>query len=370
MAYQIQIHQQPLSLLAIHGPWDDLLIRSASNTIFMSSAWLRATLTAFGGLDRTVIISVNHHQQWVAAIALQVQAHTVRFLGYQMSDYLDILWDQSLTPKAVITCVKLIFEAIISIFPLTQYDLLLPKMRVSCKSPEILAAIPGIYPVTTHILQAPAIEFLPNHTFRQPKNLKKKLADLGKLGTIGHTTYHTSHQVLNKLPQFFAMHRKRWLFSHMPERAMPVGKEIFYQELVQNLAEINALRFNEISLNEKPIAMHFGTFYNNSYSFYTPTFDPDFSQYSAGRLLIDFIIREAAREKAQEFDFLLGDEAYKFERATTCRKLVNLQIFTSNWQAFTAKFKIKAKSHCKKVLQATGQLQTVQRWLKNYQLAK
>lgn len=370
MSYQIQIHQQPLLLLADTGPWDDLLNRSASNTIFMSSAWLRATVKTFGGLDRTVIISVSHHQQWIAAIALQVESSMVQFLGHQMADYLDILWDRSLKLTAVIECFTLLFKAIDLIFPFSQYDLHLQKIRVAQKSPEILAAISGIYPIITNILQAPAIEFLPDNTFKKSKHVQRKLKCLAKLGSITQTTYDSAYAVLPKLPYFFALHRKRWQHSAYPHRSMPSTHEVFYQALTEYLATTHALRFNELCLNGRPIAYHFGALYHGSYTLYKVAFDPDFSQFSAGQLLIDFVIHEAARENTREFDFSLGDEAYKFERATTCREVVNIQICISDWYTLMAKCKIMALKNFKKILKATGQLQSIRRWKEKYQTGK
>ena len=61
----------------------------------------------------------------------------------------------------------------------------------------------------------------------------------------------------------------------------------------------------------EPVAAWYGWRVGDRYSFYNAGFDPGRSKLSPGMVMLATVIRSAFEEGAREFDFLLGDEAYK-----------------------------------------------------------
>jgi len=96
------------------------------------------------------------------------------------------------------------------------------------------------------------------------------------------------------------------------------------------------LRFTVLQLDGKMIAAHLGWLYAGRFYWYKPTFKISLKKYSPGQVLLKRAIEQAIAENALEFDFLLGNEAYKNRFATKERELVWLEIDTS-WLAATAK---------------------------------
>ena len=64
------------------------------------------------------------------------------------------------------------------------------------------------------------------------------------------------------------------------------------------------------------VAGWYGWRVGDRFSYYQAGFDPAWSRYSVGFLLLAETVREAIAEGAAEYDLLLGDEAFKARFAT------------------------------------------------------
>lgn len=115
--------------------------------------------------------------------------------------------------------------------------------------------------------------------------------------------------VMNTL---FELHKRRWNGTKTPskynnqkekEYALLTAKKLFQNEL---------LHLSYLEINKQIIAVHFGMNDGNRFYFYIPSFDTEFGKYSIGQLLIYHLILDASKEGCQYFDFLKGEEAYKY----------------------------------------------------------
>jgi hypothetical protein len=82
-----------------------------------------------------------------------------------------------------------------------------------------------------------------------------------------------------------------------------------------------ALVVSSLSAGSTLLAVHFGGLADQRHYWWVPTYDPAYSKYSPGRLLLESILQESHRLGHLEFDFLIGDEAYKWHYATHNRAI-------------------------------------------------
>jgi CelD/BcsL family acetyltransferase involved in cellulose biosynthesis len=75
---------------------------------------------------------------------------------------------------------------------------------------------------------------------------------------------------------------------------------------------------------ERLVAGIYCYYYNGVYSYYQSGRDLRYSKYHIGLVLMNKVIEEAIKEGAVIFDFLTGDESYKYRWAQSSRK--NLRI--------------------------------------------
>jgi hypothetical protein len=93
----------------------------------------------------------------------------------------------------------------------------------------------------------------------------------------------------------------------------------------QNVAMFRELRgrglvvLSSLSAGERVVAAHLGALWRGRLSWWVPAYDRELMSLSPGRLLLEDLLRESHARGLAEFDFLLGDEAYKYQYATHLR---------------------------------------------------
>jgi CelD/BcsL family acetyltransferase involved in cellulose biosynthesis len=117
---------------------------------------------------------------------------------------------------------------------------------------------------------------------------------------------------------FFTLHDRRWTHrggsSSASERVRAFHKDFATQALARGW-----LRLWFLEIDGKTAASCYGWRIGSRHSYYLSGFDPEWSQHSVGTLLLAHTIQEAIAEGVAEYDFLLGDEAYKTRFATAQR---------------------------------------------------
>jgi len=87
-------------------------------------------------------------------------------------------------------------------------------------------------------------------------------------------------------------------------------------ELFRELHRQKAVVVSSLSAGTTLLAAHFGSLTDGRMTWWVPAYDPAYSKYSPGRLMLEQLMAESQRAKHLEFDFLIGDEGYKFTFAT------------------------------------------------------
>lgn len=101
----------------------------------------------------------------------------------------------------------------------------------------------------------------------------------------------------------------------------------FFRELVEELDAEKELRFGVVQLDQRPIAIHFGFRYDGRMIWYKPSFDIDWWEYSPGEVLLRSLFEYVDSEGLDEFDFTVGDEAFKHRFANEVRENYDLYLF-------------------------------------------
>ncbi len=113
-------------------------------------------------------------------------------------------------------------------------------------------------------------------------------------------------------------------------------------ELFRELRRQGAVVVNSLSAGSTLLAVHFASYNDGRLGWWVPAYDPAHSKFSPGRLLLERLMRESQARGHLEFDFLIGDEAYKFNFATHNRVIgpVGVPPLT---ERVAAEFKARAK---------------------------
>ncbi|HYX35608.1 MAG TPA: GNAT family N-acetyltransferase [Oligoflexus sp.] len=85
------------------------------------------------------------------------------------------------------------------------------------------------------------------------------------------------------------------------------------------LLQADLLQLSGVFAGDKPLALHAGFVREGRFYFVLPAYDIEYQQYKSGQLLLESMLESSFHAGHREFDFLLGDEPYKFYYANRVR---------------------------------------------------
>jgi CelD/BcsL family acetyltransferase involved in cellulose biosynthesis len=102
----------------------------------------------------------------------------------------------------------------------------------------------------------------------------------------------------------------------------------FFKTLAVKLAQKGWLKLYFIELNGVQAAALLCFDYNNEFLLYNSGYDPElFAQLSPGNVLISYTIQDAIRLGRSRYDFLRGDEIYKFRFGAEAEPVYDLEVY-------------------------------------------
>jgi CelD/BcsL family acetyltransferase involved in cellulose biosynthesis len=116
------------------------------------------------------------------------------------------------------------------------------------------------------------------------------------------------------LTTFFDLHDRRQA-AHGGSSLEADRARAFHADFAAACLDRGWLRLWFLEFDGRPVATLYAWRLGDRYSYYNSGFDPDESKLSPGLVLLSAVIEAALDEGAAVFDFLLGDERYKFRFA-------------------------------------------------------
>jgi len=166
-------------------------------------------------------------------------------------------------------------------------------------------------------------EYLATLDKKQRHEVRRKLRRLWEAGNVEHRCVEVGREVEDYVDIFLK------LFSLSREgkaHFMTPQMESFFRSLAKAMAEIGLLRFGIIELDTQPAAMTMGFDYNDSHYLYNSAYDPQFNYLSVGLLCKVLCLKESIEKGKKKWDFLKGDETYKYQLGGREIPIYNCQI--------------------------------------------
>ena len=124
----------------------------------------------------------------------------------------------------------------------------------------------------------------------------------------------------------------------------------FHQDVLPIFFQNDFLHLSFLKANNTRIAALYNFVYNDTCFYYQSGFNPVWEKFSPGTVLFSLSIQDAIENGALEYDFLQGDEPYKFGWTNTKRHCVSILIFNKTLMGLWLYFLFLLKSHIKKTL--------------------
>lgn len=96
----------------------------------------------------------------------------------------------------------------------------------------------------------------------------------------------------------------------------------FFDALATEFAHDDVFRLHELTVAGRPVAANVSLVWRDRWGLYNSAFDPRMASFSTGNVLVAELVALAADEGLDTFDFLRGDESYKYRFGAVDRDVV------------------------------------------------
>ena len=129
------------------------------------------------------------------------------------------------------------------------------------------------------------------------------------------------------LASLISLHTMRWKDRGGSDAFHTAALRAFHEEATRLAFDRGWLRLYVLRLDGRAAAAVYGFLYGGVFYFYQSGFHPALGASSVGLVALGLSIQAAIEEGAKEYDFLHGDEAYKFHWASDVRELCRLELY-------------------------------------------
>jgi CelD/BcsL family acetyltransferase involved in cellulose biosynthesis len=332
---------------AIRERWNELLSHSNSNNIFLTWEWISVWWKHFGANKQLRIMLIWENDLLIGIAPLYIQTTVLfgflprrylEFIGSNetCSDYLDFILYPGKEHVVITTMLDVLFSKstvyswdIFNIVSLIESSKNLDYLKGYLSNKQILFTVYDHREIPYIKLPSTVNEYLSGLSSGRRKKIRRYSRRLNEkfqvdiLKTRGHKL---SAQLFDKLIE---LHQKRWLgkkekgvFSSM--KMIEFHKDLIRELSLSSSAELVFLQVNK----DMPSAMYNYIFSNKKYS-YCFGFDPAWGDFDVGNVLLYKAIEDSILEQFSEFDFLRGNEPYKFHWTKLTRNTVDIAIWRS-----------------------------------------
>lgn len=335
---QVRAITKPADFLAMREDWDGLLDHAAAANIFLTFDWVHTWWRHYGGNRRLCILAAYEGGGLIGLAPLMLEERRlggvavfrrVAFLGTGISDRLDIL----LTAGRERT----VLEAFIACLQGQRWDMLdlqeIPEDSVTAQLlPELAGPLGGRVEVGQQSV-CPVIKLMadPEAYFAAlGVNLRHNLRKYGRRLKRDHAVavevVNGGSRLHEGMQAFLGMYRKS--FEGRPNTFELIGDKFaaFRQDVATRFAAHGHLLLVLLRIDGTEAAGELCFPYRGTCYRYNCCYDPVWKEKSVGTVLQGNVIRHAINIGCHEYDFLRGDEPYKYQWGAQARRQVRMRI--------------------------------------------
>lgn len=328
-------------LVGLKECWDSLLMESKSDTIFLTWEWIYTWYEVYGCSYELFIILAQDQVDSIVAIAPFKIHKCLRKFGKRSIEVLEFIgWGERVTPEYLDVIVRsgkeeeilpLLFDYLLANYAIDAIEL--KPFNPESGNLKIIAS--HLRKVGGNIMKSRhsecPITSIPSSwsafMATKSKNFRKKMKEservLQRDTAFSLQTLKEKEDLELFWQQLVDLHQNRW------DQAMTSFQSKYYRRfhkrLIERIFEKDWLRLLISYDGPTPVAAIYCFFYNKTNYYYQSGRDTQYDKYHVGLVLINKAIQQAIAEGAEVFDFLTGNEAYKFRWADRVR--VNFSLY-------------------------------------------
>lgn len=351
--------------------WNRILLESVHPNIFQTWEWMAIWWKWFGKGRELKLIVLKEGVRTLAILPFYLDKvsiipglglNVIKYIGDGgpvYPDYLGpILADNSFTYGSILA------KGLLEIG--TQFDFVqLSDMRDdNSKGKDLIEKLGEQYvieeqdgPVSPFAILPPDYEsFLRGLSRRRRESIRRKLRKAKKGFRIKLDCFSSRDTVEDAFSILLSIYNRSLRGLEKREGFARPDYFEFHKDIALAFAGKGWLRLFVLWFDETPVAYVYGYFFDQKYWYYQTAFDLAFSKYGAGMVAIQMVIESMIQEGAREFDFLRGNESYKYHFADGEHKMRSFTLFRKKRIAYgayhTRRFLSRTKDSFLKVLKS------------------
>jgi CelD/BcsL family acetyltransferase involved in cellulose biosynthesis len=366
---QVQRIDNTVDLDSLRDEWNGLLETSSANSVFLTWEWLRTWWKYLAEGRQLQVVALRHGGELIAVAPLGIRRASLRRLfpfrsvdflgsGTAGSDYLDLIvrqgWEEEaldalsgvMGPDRMLELSRIRSSALA--FHLGEH-----LKRQGWKTEVASAGTCPFIDLRGHSW----ISYLASLSGEHRYNVRRKLNALEAHFNVTFERVEEPLQCAPALELLIELHQKRWR-EHGRSDAFHTEDHINFHGDFSILALRRGwLRLYVLRLNGRPASAIYAFRYGPTVYFYQSGFDPQYAKHSVGVAAMALSIKSAIEEGAEEYDFLHGDESYKFHWARESRDLARIRLFPPGRRGWCYQTLLGARNRAREWFRpATGQV--------------
>lgn len=319
---------RPTGFEALAGAWNHLVTRSRFNSIFLTHEWQTTWWNALGQGDLWILAFHCPRQQALIGIA-PLFLHTIargadagkrqfNLVGcIEVSDYLDLIMEAGREHDVYTALLAWLHSG-----EAPAWDILdlcnLPQASLTYQALPALAAEFSLQSAVVQEDTAPQFLLPPRFEQylqtqvdkKQRHEIRRKQRRAEREAAIGFYMVGPEHVLEAEIDDFVVLQR-----ASRADKAdfMTPQMRRFFLAIAQRMLEAGLLRLLFLTIDGDKAATLFAFEYDRRFWLYNSGYDPDaHAQLSPGWVLLSYAIQYAIAAGCRVFDFMQGDEEYKF----------------------------------------------------------
>jgi len=329
---QITLHTDPTAFDVLAEEWQDLMGRAVNAPIFMTVDYQRIWWQHLGRGNFRLLACRDDDGRLVGVAPLFVDGTELHFVGcVDVSDYLDFLVDGR--------CARPVYAALVDYLagPLSAEWQTAYFCSLSHRSPtpatlvelarargwSARAEVEEVCPVIT--LPGSWDDYLAGINKKQRHEIRRKLRKAEAAADVRWYVIDTPAALTDEaIETFITLHR---LSAEEKDEFWDEAMLAFFRALVRQMARRGWLKLYFVEIDGQPASALLCFDYRNEILVYNSGFDmARFGHLSPGNIIVSYSIQHAIQLGRARYDFLRGDEVYKFRFGAVAEEVFGVKI--------------------------------------------
>lgn len=328
---KIELHHEPTIFEILRPEWNALVQNSGANTPFSTWEFLATWWDIYARGELWLVTVRDENDNLIGIAPLFVNEHRVlcSIGGLDVTDYCDWIIHNEM-PDAYGAIFNFLVGHKSNFSEMSFYNLRPNSTTYSVLCSIFSQGIPAIQKqveVTPHIVLPDTVEgYFELLDKKQRGELRRKMrrAEAGVEEKLDWYVVGAEHDIQAQMAQFFAL-----MASSSPQKAEFLQNpqhKAFFERLIPRMHEAGWLHLAFLRVDGNPCASYLNFDYDKRIWVYNSGFSYQYEALSTGIVLLVYLIEDAIQRGYTVFDFLRGNEVYKYRMGGVDAPLYQLDV--------------------------------------------